>query len=802
MKLRISRFGRSTSLLIGIVMVSLLCVFAVNTVLAARASYVPNQYIIQATTGASASAVEQSVALMGGALAGTLPLDDTYVVTIGASKGTSTGGVLRKAMGRSVSSAAWVVKSFHPNYRKYATVEPNDEFWSKLWGMKSINMPQAWNVQKGSSSVTVAVIDSGVAEHPDLYGRLVPGYDYIDNDTDPSNDDISHGTHCAGIIAAQGDNDTGVCGVCWDGVQIMPLRILSATAPNSGATDIEVLALEYALQHGADVVNMSFGFEDPTITDVIERAQIQKLASAGIILCASAGNGGLSSNPGVTAPAKYDECIAVAAVGKSDAIAYYSSYGPNYEVDIAAPGGDLSDGLDGGILSTVVNWDGTTPIYDYESWQGTSMACPHVAGAVALLLSEGVSASEVRTRLEAGARKPNSGSLNKKKYGAGILDVNAALANGSVQLTKPIKGSTVNSYPDIKASIRGINPASIAIYIDYADGDGDGIPDNVDIETPIISGTAASAYLNTTNTVISFNYADVSSEPIESGFHYIYITATTTVGDEDVHDWGTFTVASKIIPAGMYLYTLPYSVTSSEPDGTTYVNALPSDIIVDAATSDPIDFRTTSANRARLIRWNAAQSYYMQYLTGSNSSYPGENVPKDTDRSWLNPIINITMSESYSDYGTTRGVPTAGGFLTNDASRALQFPAGTGFWLSLQKDAAICTDNTNVSEISDTGGFSIYLYKGWNLIGNPYTRDASLSNVYLTYQGQTRSFAQDQQSKKPWLYGDQIYSYSSDTGLYVRMDKSGLTFKPYNGYWVRSSVGGLSLFNSLIMTIQ
>lgn len=789
MKVHMSRSERHWLLVVCLLFVCLLPAGASETFVASTAGssiYVPNEYIIQATAGASAATVSQSVGLLGGTLVKALPLPDTYLVKMGTTGG---GGVnsSRAISGGNVVASPWVIKSFTPNAIYKTTALPNDEYISKLWGMKSINMPQAWDVQKGSSSVTVAVIDTGTANHPDLAGRIVPGWDFIDNDADPSNDLIGHGTHVAGTIAAQGDNLIGVCGVCWDGVNIMPIRVFGT---GGSTTDVIIQGMDYALQHRADVVNMSLGGA-PGYQDPVEHAKVQEMAAAGMILCASAGNGGLDPDPGVGAPALYPECIAVASVGPTDEISYFSSYGPGFEVDIAAPGGDDRFGADpnGMILSTVVDNTGPTPGYGYGVMEGTSMACPHVAGAAALLLSAGVPASEVRQRLESSARKPKSGSMDKKKFGNGILDVSAALANGSVVIGKPIKGGTVSPYPDFKVNVRGIVPTSIGIYLDYLDTDGDGLPDNLAGEVPVISAQAASGFLNTARTAITFNWAQVSpGVPIDPGFHYLYVTAATEVGDA-VSDWGTFSVASKIIPAGQHLFAFPYGFASTSPDGVVTMTKYPSDVLLDASTSQPLDFRLQTPDRARLIRWNAPQSYYVSYITGLLD--PSQNTPRSDDRSWMNPIANMMLPT-----GTMQAVPTAGGYLGNDTS-SLQFPASAGFWLILQKDAVL---NSSIAEISAPQGFRIPLYKGWNLIGNPFTHNVFLSTVHLSYQGEMRTLSEDQSPtvRRPWV-DPSFYGYSSGSGYDLVDD--GL-FEPYTGYWVKANVGGISPQETLYMIVQ
>jgi len=746
-------------------------VFALN--LAANgALYVPNEYIIRVKPGSSLSTVENAIAQLGGTIVKPVALADTYLIKMG----TRSVGKVRasRASATSVATSPWIITDFMPNYIYHAMEEiPNDTAWSDLWGLRMINMPQAWSIEMGGAGVTVAVIDSGVANHPDLAGRVLQGFDFVDNDSDPSNDIMGHGTHVSGIIAAQGNNDMGVVGVCWEGVQILPVRVLDGSINDT--SDRVIAGLDYAMNHNADVINMSLGGE-PGIRDATFERKLKELALRGIIICAAAGNDATD----LGSPAMYDECIAVASVGPTGAIAPYSSYGPGYQVDVAAPGGDFSQGWAAGICSTWVTWNGGVPIFDYQFKQGTSMACPHVAGAAALLLSAGISSDLVRTRLQETARKP--ASYDRKRMGAGIIDVNAALTNVAIQIVKPAKGSTVSGYPDFKASIRGaVDPMSIKIYLDYVP-DSSGLPVNIANETPVLDGARAKEFLNSAQTAISFNWAQISpGQPISAGFHFIYISANKLDDSDTIYDWGTFTVAGRVIPAGQYLFAFPYGLMTTEPGGTPHISVLPSDLLLDASTSQPLDFREQSPDPARLIRWSAAEGYYISYVTGL------DNTPTIYDRAWLNPLMPDT---------TIGLVPTAGGFLPQDRTLSLQFPAGTGFWLLLQKDAVM---SDAYPEISATQGFGIYLYKGWNLIGNPYTHDVPLTAVHLTYQGATRTLDQDQLQARPWVDGN-FYGYDSRIG-YKIVPSDRRLLEPYKGYWIRALVGGISPQESLVITV-
>jgi predicted outer membrane repeat protein len=239
-----------------------------------------------------------------------------------------------------------------------------------------IDAPEAWDLSTGSRDIVVAVIDTGVDyKHRDLLGNMWAdakghfGYDFANDDADP-NDDNGHGTHCAGTIGAKGNNGLDIAGICWD-VKIMAVKFLNADG--QGSTDNAIKAILYAVEQGADVLSNSWGGEDysSALQDAINYAHSQ-----GVMIVAAAGNEG---NTIPQYPANYDHVLSVAATDSNDQKASFSTYGQ--WVDIAAPGVDILSLRAGGTaLGTV--YDGYTTVLS-----GTSMACPHVAGACALLLS-------------------------------------------------------------------------------------------------------------------------------------------------------------------------------------------------------------------------------------------------------------------------------------------------------------------------------------------------------------------------------------------------------------------------------
>lgn len=276
-----------------------------------------------------------------------------------------------------------------PNFIVEADATPNDALYPELWGMSSISAPLAWDIGIGSPSVVVAVVDTGIDyRHPDLAANIainpgeVPsngadddgngliddayGYDFRNMDPDPM-DDHFHGTHCAGIIAARGNNGRGVAGVAWN-VRVLPIKVLNA---NGNGTYAHVTAgVNYAVRRGARIINMSLG--GTAYSKILEDAVLAAQAQ-GVLIVAAAGNAAINSEvyPYYPASLGADNIISVAALTPQDTLTFFSNWGPK-SVDIGAPGED--------ILSTALSGQ-------YMRASGTSMASPHVAGIAALMLS-------------------------------------------------------------------------------------------------------------------------------------------------------------------------------------------------------------------------------------------------------------------------------------------------------------------------------------------------------------------------------------------------------------------------------
>lgn len=255
---------------------------------------------------------------------------------------------------------------------------PNDTFFPQQWYLDNtgqtggtpdadIDAVEGWQITRGSSAIVVAVLDTGIdSDHLEFAGRILPGYDYVNNDPDPE-DDNSHGTYVSGIIAANADNNFSIAGVDHN-VQILPVKVLDFDGTGN-AFDLSQ-GLTFAANEGARVINMSL--QDYPSDSITLNSALQFARDAGAILIASAGNGGIG-DADVSWPGASPLTISVGATDHNDARADFSGTGA--ALDLVAPGVDLP---------TVLYDDNTDGFFPFS---GTSASAPVVSGIATLLLS-------------------------------------------------------------------------------------------------------------------------------------------------------------------------------------------------------------------------------------------------------------------------------------------------------------------------------------------------------------------------------------------------------------------------------
>ncbi len=360
-----------------------------------------------------------------------------------------------------------------PNARLHPATLPNDALYPHQWNYPMIGLPEAWETTTGSAEVIVAVLDTGITDHPDLAGRVIDGYDFVSHiasagdgdglDPDPTDPgDVNpfateqwHGTHVAGIIGAATDNGIGVAGVDWH-CQIMPVRVLGRGSNGTTADLLNGILYAAGLPNDsgtvpprrADIINMSLSGHDPGgQTAHFAQPVIDQARRAGVLLVAAAGNEATSIP---SFPAGAAGVLSVSAVDATGERASYANFGPT--IDLAAPGGSRAavdmngDGDPDGILSTRV--DSTTGAYNYDRDVGTSMAAPQVAGVAALCLAANpdLTVDQLETVLFATATDLGLPGRDDR-YGFGLVNAAAAVeaaASGAPATTLEVSPSLLS----------------------------------------------------------------------------------------------------------------------------------------------------------------------------------------------------------------------------------------------------------------------------------------------------------------------------------------------------------------------
>jgi serine protease len=368
-------------------------------------AYLPGQVIVQFKDGVRDRDASDMMREAGGRQARRSAFGPRYLV--GLDDGFQIADAidrLRTMPGVEYAEPNGTVRAF----QRVGYFTPRDPLYTSQWHFRMLDAERTWGIQKGDSSVAVAVLDTGIAfedfgvyrKAPDFGGTVfLQGHDFV-NDDDHANDDNFHGTHVASTIAEATDNSIGVAGLAF-GCALVPVKVLD----NEGVGSFFVVAegVDYAVnltvngQHPVKVINLSLGGDSSstTMTQAVSRA-----VSAGVTVVAAAGNDGEAH---ISFPASLPNVIAVGAVDGRKVKAPYSNFGP--ELSVVAPGGDLRrddtgpdgvpDGRPDGVLQQTFDPDVAEIEHRYDDFHyffvvGTSQATPHVAAVAALLYRQGI----------------------------------------------------------------------------------------------------------------------------------------------------------------------------------------------------------------------------------------------------------------------------------------------------------------------------------------------------------------------------------------------------------------------------
>lgn len=794
-------------------------------------SYAANQVLITLKAGHTEVDLAALNAAYGSRAARRLSGTNTYVLDLPGSGAPAKTFIDGKA---GILKKYPVVSDIQLNhvYRPLLSPQPNDEHYPAYydpagllhgqWPLQPdpldvtkqhIHAPEAWELQKGSSDVIVAVIDTGIRTtsvsdgpllirrpHPDLVNRLIltpanvigpnglipPDTAQWDMDPSPPETDVGeggwmHGTMCAGIIAAETDNNIGVAGICWEGVRILPVK---------AASDLDALfyedalheALEYVIRYRdtevssktgeplrVNVVNMSIGGQAPWSPFLV--TQVRRVAESGIIIVAASGNSWEQGAYPVAFPAAMEDVISVGCTNSHDIVSTFSQRGRT--LDLVAPGedivstawsralaaseppsggggsggaqpppigppGSLSSGI--GIQAISNTFPDAYGNYIAEFQSGTSFSAPVVTAAVALLFSHGVPTGDIRDILYSTATPIGFGRPNDT-YGWGMVNLRKALEKASIEvkIQTPAKSSIVtNSRPRFRIDFRHANKQTIEIRIDgqlIIGGSGGAISD-WDKFYYTLDAAAGKTYL-------LFDY------PVATGSHSLVVTA---VSDYEfvtpppviptATDTTNFVVRANALNAGWHMFSVPYILDSS------------------------ISPETVIGSSAQLWRYAYADSDIASYAAYS----AGGRMDNEATFQPPSVIGNVLVHPSDLAVATP--------------------PAGLGYWLKVRSNGLSLPglDPALASEVG-SAPYAIGLYYGWNMVGCPYVSPTPWQSAIFDFSG-IRLTAQEA-VEQGWI-ANYIYSYDAVRQTYTTAPISTAVMRPWEAQWVRVKVNAPS----------
>jgi serine protease AprX len=698
------------------------------------------------------------------------------------------------------------------------------------YGDEKIDAQQVWDLGYDGTGITIAILDSGIDDtHPDLDGgKVIAAKDFTNENT--TDDLFGHGTHVSGIAAGEHNTSTNVSGVA-PGASLINAKVLAQDG--SSSEDWAISGLEWSMEQNADIISMSFGDwqGDGTGRDPLSMA-VTNTVNAGHVVVVAAGNEG----PGeatIGYPAIVTDAIAVAASDDNDKITNFSSRGPTGDgrvgIDLAAPGVD--------IVSANAMWE--TDDY-YTTMNGSSMACPHVAGAAALLLDAypDLSPEDVKQALMNGADDIGNDILEQ---GAGRLDVAKAyyaLTNG-IQVDDPLwfvgrvyQGNYVNTF-----TVYNNNDVDVTVTITSSSGDvGDWISLNdTNVSVPAHGSASFDATMNVATTIPGTYYGNIN---VSDGSSDIVIPVSVNViqrvksdtidyieGDVDEDFWydtesffygGDFVYYTLDVQPGITTLNLSLNWNNSnndldflllDPDGNTTVESATFGVPEIITVDNPAAGNWMVMIQAwRLITFPETYNLTIDAKASSEDSisvhlHTGWNlisVPLELPTWELgeedvvgNPL-NVTPKNSLSSiyrYNATTGLfekcdhfDDVGWWAATGSESFTKLEPGRGYWVMAKQDCDLTFTGTNPDDLN------VGLDAGWNLVGWYSTYSALLGE---------EAVVKDPLNVTPKNSLSSIYQYNATTGLFEKCDhfddvgwwaatgsESFTKLEPGRGYWV------------------
>ncbi|MBD3174204.1 MAG: S8 family serine peptidase, partial [Armatimonadia bacterium] len=632
---------------------------------------------------------------------------------------------------------------------------------------------------------------AGVDDDGNGYVDDINGYDFADGDADPKPRDpgafvVHHGTHVAGISAAVGNNGQGVAGQAWD-CRIMALKV--GTEAGGLSFDAVLEAMQYAVDNGADIANLSLGWTSsqphPTVLSIVQAGAAATGTPGnpdrdGLIWVVALGNGDrdeLDRSRPVATETEANEIIGVASVDRDVTRASYSSWSSSLNVcDISAPGGDFDTVQYYSTFLVVEGNDEFSEPYGYMA--GTSMASPHTAGICALIRSvdPSLSAAAVRDALLNNSNRPllygaNPSHESTEALGKGLADAAAAVdAVGTlapqIQIISPDSGARIKtSTPELVFAVQRrsakapaitrvtlrLDPASGDPVGDedaiWLDSDGDGVDDRPESAEYPYRGQPLPANGR-------FRVQVDSSLGIGSGgssLHVIEVTVTDAREPEDYPDTAPdgifratslFRVTAVGIGSGRRMFSMPYELIDRSTQPWTLSSAIPATVFAQSFGG---------AGGGQIARWDPG---------AGDAADPGAYVRSDLD-GVDDPYISVLQPGKAYWVELSAGTPRL-----VIQGRSISAPR------YLIRDAAY----------NETGEAADYLAEGWHQIGSPYDFTVSLSAFLVeTEEGELLPLAQAVQDG---VVRGALYRYAD--GGYIASVIPEATLEPFEGYWFRT----------------